>query len=174
MEKTVRVAVSLNDGSVAVLYFCTSGRSPTLPHGAEWADAKSGRWIREATDANIAAEVMKTFHGDGIAEPVSWRHMPDDPPQEREFRDSWEDDGTEIRHDMTKARSIFMVWLRRDRNKRLEALDRDWMRAVGRGESNSANSIEAQRQILRDLPAAVQSQVDQAQSVEELCRVLKP
>lgn len=75
-----------------------------------------------------------------------------DLPAERTFRNAWTSSGTRVTVDMPTARVIHLDRIRRVRNTRLNVLDKDWMRAVGQGDTVGAATIEAQRQALRDLP----------------------
>jgi hypothetical protein len=130
------------------------------------------RWTREATDAAIGTEIMRSIFDHA---PVSWRRInKNEIPVDREFRDAWVDGGAAIVHNMSKARFLFMTRFRQERGLKLEQLDKDWMRWQGQRRSAEADSIEAQRQTLRDLPATVQPAVDQAQSIADLRAIPRP
>ena len=75
-----------------------------------------------------------------------------DIPTDRTFRDAWMMTGTGLAVSMPVARQVHLSRLRAARNKALDVLDKDWMRAVGQGNAALAATIEAQRQVLRDLP----------------------
>jgi hypothetical protein len=171
---TVLVFLTMDsDETHKVMEFqCGPMRSVTLPYGAQWVPDMPGYWTREATDANIIAEIAKAcppMAAAGIPLPqcVSFKVITqEDIPKSREFRDAWEHDGTTIVHNMEKARQIHMVHLRQARVDALGALDMAWMQAIGQKDSTVADAIEAQRQALRDLPNTVP--VETAQTVKEL------
>lgn len=73
-------------------------------------------------------------------------------PRLKEFREAWTMQGSGIVVDMAQARLLQMDRIRAARNAKLDQLDKDWMRAVGQGNTTGAATIEAQRQVLRDLP----------------------
>ena len=58
-----------------------------------------------------------------------------------------------INVDMSKARAIHLVEIRRVRNEELVKLDVPWMQAVEAGNTSSQATIATQKQTLRDLPA---------------------
>jgi hypothetical protein len=162
-----RFAVTMADGSVAILGFVTNGRSPTLPFGASW--LPNGYWTRPAVAATVEAEVRKTF---GTAA-QSWRAIPlVDVPTDREFRDAWKDTGTAIDHDMTKARAIYTTRLRAERDKALASLDAQWMQATGKNDKQAADAAETKRQSWRDAPA--NPAIAAATNVEALKAISKP
>jgi hypothetical protein len=80
--------------------------------------------------------------------------LPEDwsPADKRAFRSAWILDGNTIDVDMGKAREIHMGRIRIARNRKLDELDRDWMRAAGQKDTKAADAIEAKRQALRDIP----------------------
>lgn len=55
-------------------------------------------------------------------------------------------------HDLEKARAIHMDRIRWIRNAELARLDIDTIQAVGRGDTERRDAVEAQKQILRDIP----------------------
>lgn len=78
-----------------------------------------------------------------------------DLPADRSFRDAW------VRHtgpgpaatvDMAKARLIHMGRIRDARDAALKDKDVEWMRAMGAKDQTLADQVEAERQMLRDLP----------------------
>lgn len=172
MKSNVKIALTMDDGSVAVMMFCTEGRSPTLPFGAAWYNDGSGLWVRPPTDENIQAELDKAFPGVnqlGIpkSRPVSFALIDDaDIPADRTYRNAWELIGKGITHNMEKARAIHLDHVREARTERLGELDRDWMIATAQGDTVAAAAAEAERQVLRDAPATLP--VDDAKTVEEL------
>ena len=83
------------------------------------------------------------------------------------FCDAWRHSGGgQLQVDMPEARKIKMDRNRTERAPRLNALDKDWMRATGQGDSGTASTVEARRQILRDLPATFD--LDAISTPEEL------
>lgn len=87
-------------------------------------------------------------------------------PADRTFRQAWTDTGSAIVCDMPKARTIHLDRIRAARQPELDRLDREWMKAVGQKNQAAADSIEAQRQALRDLPQTLP--VASAQTSEAL------
>ncbi len=86
---------------------------------------------------------------------------------DRTFRDAWEDTG-KLGVNMPKARAVHMARLRAARNDKFAALDAEWMKAVAQKRVAAADQIEAQRQVLRDLPQTAAAQVQGASTPEEL------
>jgi len=151
--EVVFVAISRPDGSLAIMQFVTLlKRNPEDPG-----------FIREPTPANIEAEIAKA----GIPALYWWITDPATLPQDRTFRNAWKDDGSrKVVHDMPRARAIHMDRIREARAPKLEALDRDWMRATGQGKASEVAQIEVQRQRLRDIPQSLD--LSKAQTVDEL------
>lgn len=86
-----------------------------------------------------------------IPKGVEYRELPDDwVAPDRAFRNAWIAEGSAVSVDMGKARQIHMGRVRWARDKKLEAMDREWMAAT----NNPAKAvvIEAVRQVLRDIP----------------------
>lgn len=67
---------------------------------------------------------------------------------DREFRDAWTIEG---KVDLAKAKEVWKSKIRAIRDKRLEALDIQWMKAMERGDVKIAASIAADKQVLRDV-----------------------
>lgn len=74
-------------------------------------------------------------------------------PSDRTFRKAWHDnDPTEtVDVDIEKAKEIRKDELRAIRNPMLKILDREQMKAFGRGDTELVAKIEAQKQALRDV-----------------------
>jgi len=173
----VKVAISMDDGTLAVMEFLVTGRSPTPPSGAVWIAASAELWRREPNDENIAAEIVKSMpafntYGDPQPQPVWWfivdaKQIPTD----RTYRNAWV--GTNgkdgITHDMPKAREYHRTLLRHDRQRKLMELDGKWHRATGQGKKAEADAVESERQKWRDAPA--DPRIEAAQSVEELKQI---
>lgn len=172
MDASIGIAITMDDGSLAIMSFCTVGRSPTLPVGATWMTDGSGRWSRPPTEANLDAEFAKAFPpfdraGQPKPQPVSRTVVEQkDIPTDRAYRNAWIHDGVKIDHDIVKAREIHLDKIRQARTEALGVLDKDWMKAVGQGDAATAATVEAERQKLRDAPATVE--VDKASTIEEL------
>lgn len=86
-----------------------------------------------------------------------------DIPQDRTFRDAW---GHDLSVDMPKARDIWRKKMRVVRKPKIEALDVEMMRAVGKRDNKAMDDVEKRKQALRDVtdyPA-----IEAAQTPEEL------
>jgi hypothetical protein len=171
---TVFIAVTLDSGAVSVMQFVTVGRylGDQLPSGAvPTNDARF--WLREPTEANVAAEIAKTFASGYDEKVVSWRRIESkELPTDRQFRDAWTDNGAAVVHDMAKARAIHMREIRYVRDFLLEASDYEAVRAAEQKADTS--EILARRQALRDFPATVQAAVDAAENIEALKAIALP
>ena len=75
----------------------------------------------------------------------------------RIFRDSWEDTGTKIVHNMVKVRVIKTDQIRAERDIRLVATDVEVLKRDGQA---VPAPLKAKRQALRDMPATVQDALD--------------
>lgn len=73
-------------------------------------------------------------------------------PTDRGFRDAWTLAEGKVVVDMEKARRIHMDAIRQARDLELAVLDVPWMVAVEKGDTVSAGSIAARKQLLRDIP----------------------
>lgn len=80
-----------------------------------------------------------------------------DIPEDREFRAAWKQSGKKAVVDMEKAKEIHMNKIRLKRNKKLAKLDIETMKGV---------DVQAEKQVLRDLPADFDLSV--AKTPEEL------
>ena len=58
-----------------------------------------------------------------------------------------------INVDMTKARAIHLMEIRRVRNAELVKKDITFMRAVEAGDASAQSTIATEKQVLRDIPA---------------------
>ena len=161
----VFIAITLDNGHVEVMGFVTVGRGG-FPDGATPIHDSDGWWKREPSDRNLAFEISKAYSVGG-KQPTRYRIVDHNLiPADRTYRDALVDDGNKLAHDMPKAREIHLRHVRDRRGPALDQLDRDWMRATGRGETKEAKRIEAERQALRDLPAMLG--VEAASTTEEL------
>ena len=107
----------------------------------------------------------------------SWDRLPDNAinPQiveedaiipDRTFRNAWEADSGSIKVNMDKARGIHMDRIRQARDQRLEALDKETVQALGKKDDAKLAEIEAQKQVLRDIPQTLD--LSKAASPDEL------
>lgn len=165
------VAIKRADGSVSLMAFITRGRGSILPSDAVWIEGLAGWWARAATPRSVEAEVQKACVDNVHGPALGWRLLKDgEAPTDRAFRDAWTDTGTQIVHDMEKAREILRNRLRGERAPMLQELDVEWMRALEVGGDVSA--ITAQKQALRDITD--DPRIDAAQTVDELKKVTLP
>jgi len=72
--------------------------------------------------------------------------------KEPTFRSAWEDTGTAIRVNMTKARAIHMGQIRQVRDEQLAKLDVPYMKALEAGNVPEQQRIATLKQTLRDIP----------------------
>lgn len=147
-----RLALTLADGSLAIMSFVTRGFTPS---GAV-------QFERELTEETARAEFARS----GL-DVVRWRVIPpDEPLPDRTYRDAWRDEGHCIGHDMTKARECHRRRLRAARASLLAALDVEYQRADEREDRPRKRQIAAEKQRLRDLPA--DPRIEAAATVEDL------
>lgn len=84
-------------------------------------------------------------------------------PKTREFRDAWTVNGTV---DIEKAKEVWKNKIRSVRNKRLQDLDIEWMKAMEKGQTTIASAISADKQVLRDITK--REELTKAKTVEEI------
>lgn len=74
-------------------------------------------------------------------------------PESREFRDAWVDVTKEpkVDIDMKKAKDIKLKELREKRQPRLDALDKEMLKALENDDSTKKAEIKAAKQALRDI-----------------------
>jgi hypothetical protein len=135
----------------------------------------SPRWEREATPEEIQREILKaskSFDADKL--PVKgWRRVnSEEIPKDRSYRNALRHDGTGFFHDMAHARQLHLGMLRAERAKKLEELDREWMKATGQGKKKEAAEVEAKRQALRDFPVTMADAIEGASTTEELKKII--
>lgn len=158
----VKIAVERTDGGVSILSFMTVGRGNVLPSGAQWIDLGNGTWSRNPSDEAVAEEVARA-----VPDAMAWhRILDDDVPTDRTFRDALVVKNGALTHDIPKAREIVRMDIRHARAAAFSALDAEWMKALGQGDTKTAEAIEAQRQVLRDAPA--DPRIDAATTLDEL------
>ena len=91
--------------------------------------------------------------------------------QDRYFRGAWTWNTPDpvIDIDMPEARKIHMAVIREKRNKKLQELDGETMKAITNPQRLA--EIEAQKQILRDIPETIKPQLDAAITADELLKI---
>jgi hypothetical protein len=177
----VYIAIERSDGSVVHLAVATRVRAPTRPRGPGWTLGSDGVWVREVSSESLAAEVRRDEQRwkdlDNVTM-VRWRTLTkqehdwfEDTIVHARYRDSVEWVGDEIRHNMPKARELHRHLIRHQRGEKMVALDGQWMRAIGQGNTSEAARIDTERQALRD--ATDNPVIDSATTVSELM-VLAP
>jgi hypothetical protein len=117
------------------------------------------------------SEQLRKWQDFNVGKYVSHREMPDDAiPEDRTFRDAWDDTTPEltIDIDMAKARDIHLNRIRIKRNAELSKLDIQAIKAQDVGDAEALTQIRAQKQELRDLPATLTSTLASAVSVDAL------
>lgn len=133
-------AISMSDGSVAIMQ--TAGDAKPEDCIGKWPEAEQSKVVSHRP---VSADVI---------------------PTDRTFRNAWIDTGRVIAHDMGKAREIKRAQLRADRAPKLAALDVEYQRADEAGDQKAKGAVAAQKQALRDAPAA--AAIDAAMTVEAL------
>jgi hypothetical protein len=150
----IQIAITTNDGKLVIMSFVTK----------DYISEGVVNWEKEASSENINAEILKA----GI-DALSWRTIEESEiPTDRSFRDAWKDVDEVLIHDMTKVKEIHLARLRIQRNALLEEKDKDWMRAIGQGNTTEATAVETERQALRDFPQTIASQLESATTVAEV------
>lgn len=87
-------------------------------------------------------------------------------PDDRYFRSAWTLEDDTLTVDTGKAQAIHMDNIRAERNKRLQVLDAQFMEALGKADEAKMLEINAQKQVLRDLPQAFD--LAQAENLSQL------
>jgi hypothetical protein len=92
----------------------------------------------------------------------------DDIPKDRVFRNAWTDEHPTptVDVDIEKAKNIHMDRIRVIRNKELEATDKEFIKALSKGEDTT--ELTAKKQKLRDIPQDIEPTVSNCATVEEL------
>lgn len=147
------------DGSVSIMSFVTNDF-----RGVE----------QKATKKNIDYEIQKTFSQRDI-KPVKWKIVNEaDIPEDRTYRNAWTHDGKKFSIHMGKAKELHRNILREERNRRLEALDVNYLvaleMATATGASEAAKDglqiIAKNKQKLRDI--TIHSKIEAAKTPEDL------
>lgn len=117
---------------------------------------------------DFAAEYFKSTHADHSA----YTRLPNiettDLPQSRKFRICWRNDGNgKPKTDLPLARTQRLEEIRLQRNQKL--LDSDGPMAREREQNgNNQNAMKVYRQLLRDLPVAVEAELGELSTDTEL------
>jgi DNA repair exonuclease SbcCD nuclease subunit len=148
----IRIAITLKNDFLIIMTFITNDY-----HG----------YTKEPTSENIELGIEDA---NCWGSPMkSWRIISDDElPADRTFRNAWIDKNKKIEHNMDKVREIHLEHIRRAREPILEQKDKDWMRAMGQGNTKEVNKIEKERQILRDIPQTIAKDLEKAKTPEEV------
>jgi hypothetical protein len=108
---------------------------------------------------------------------LTWKIVnTDNLPTDRTYRNAWECDFNEgqkpIKHNMDKAKAIHVDRIRASRQPKLESLDIELMKAIGKNDSAKIAEIETARQKLRDLPETID--LSTATTIEGLKNIWPP
>jgi len=154
------VAVSRVDGGVTVLRVIENEYGP---HGE----------IRKHHDItpDYVERLIAKYDWKGSLAPVGWEFVPNDYVDEttdHTYRNAWKHNkgGKKPDHDMTKARELQRIHLRKARLAEFCRLDNDYRIADEAGDVKAKKEIGALRQKFRDVPA--HPSIEAAQTVEEL------
>ncbi len=155
--ETIFVAVTHASGAVTRLQIFASAPAASFSPDAARQHGfalKGGRWVRDVSDEQIAAEVARSVFVDG-SPVVSWKRCAptDFPVQDRDFRGAWRMRDGKIGVDMPAARGIHRDRMRQARAPRLAALDVEYQRADEAGDGAAKRAIGARKQALRDVTA---------------------
>ena len=126
--------------------------------------------IDEVDEAPDALAVIAKWHPRHKDQVTSTREIAESDIPPFLFKDAWEDDGTNIVHDMNKCRVIKTDQIRAERDIRLAATDVEVLKLDGQA---VPVPLKAKRQTLRDIPATVQSDLD-AITTPEALEAFKP
>lgn len=194
----ITIALTMDDGSVSIMTFITKEyRRPPLTDAQKTAalnlakqkfpkspksrfdqlqeelDRYGVNWEKEPTPENIQAEINRAQTA-WVNKVVSWRIIADaEIPVDRTYRNAWVDKGAKIDHDMTKVVSLELERIRADRKPVMDDLDAQYMRAIGQKNEVEAAAVEAKRQELRDLPATILPELQNAKTVDEVKAIKK-
>jgi hypothetical protein len=138
----MRYAIEMNDGSVAIME--TFGDIDPAKEVKRW-------------PAGESAKVVSINEIDESRMPAS-----------RELRNAWEFVEGVVRHNMTRAADMQMDSIRQVRNARLSALDKEVLAALGKNDLTAIAEIEAQKEILRDIPQTYADTFSSAKTIDDL------
>lgn len=146
--ETVFVAITCQDGSVAIMQYVTKQQRTLVKDDA--GNFIDPGWTREASAENINAEIAKSN-----INAVSWEIInPEDVPTDRTFRNAWKMAGKKLDIDMDKAREMTKERLRAERAPLLAAQDAEFMKALESGDKTRMDKVAAEKQKLRDITAS--------------------
>ncbi len=156
----IHIAVVFENGHVNVLTVVKT----------EYTSAGDVRYDYELTEDYIQSIIDKYEWSAKFGPIKSWHVVSydeiDRANQDRTYRNAWTFDGKAFDHDMTKAREIQRVYLRKARLAEFCRLDNDYRIADEAGDEEAKTRIGAERQKYRDVTA--HPRIDAATSVEEL------
>jgi hypothetical protein len=148
----IRIAITFDDNSIGIMSFVTKSRDYELA----------------PTDANIQQVINNNNFSKSVK---SWRRIKESEiPSDRSYRNAWIDDG-KIKHDMDKVRALHLDLLREQRDPVLKSLDVEWSIAMAKKDQTKADSVEAERQRLRDITTTVESDLKKAKTIEEVKQI---
>ena len=137
-------------------------------HIPAYKDKVYGQLVGETEDQFIARVVARCVQT-GSLPATGYIIVDSDPRPARYYRNAWRFDGTKIIHDMAVARQLKLnEEIRPERNKRLQALDVEWSRAVAQGNAALADQVEQKRRVLRDTPAIVAIDLESCPTVVQI------
>jgi len=87
-------------------------------------------------------------------------------PEKLRFRNAWRQKGDGFEILLAESRKLVLTEIRRVRARKLDELDKQWLRAKGQKKENEAEQVEAKRQALRDLPQT--ANLERFNSIDEL------
>lgn len=127
------------------------------------------------TDEQILLEIARTmkvheYNGVNPFLPIKfWQRISSDSiPTNRKYRQAWSHDGTNFGHNLDKVKEILIEKVREKRNAMMNNLDVQIMKAIPKNDQVLIQKVEADKQVLRDIPQNLMSNWKDAQSVEEL------
>lgn len=89
-----------------------------------------------------------------------------------EYRNALTFDGAKVCHDMIKAREICLKSVRRIRDKKMEALDKDEFKFISMNDATNLLAVRSKKQTLRDIPQNIQINVNGATDTNGLKSVI--
>lgn len=164
-----KIVISIGDGTIEIMSAPRNWREEYQQWIADRQKANPGLEKEALLYKEIAPENMT--HGEYI-ELIQEKDIPtgqssrivDDSifPEDKTFREAWTDDlpGEQIDVDMTRAKKIYTDIIRAKRDEKWEDFDKRYVMAQRDGESLTA--LEAEREILKDIPQNARLDIDAA------------